>query len=66
MAPAVIVAMASAALEFLGKAIPQIRQWAKDGEVSAEDQQKIQTRYNALKAGAGFDGPEWQKSGRTE
>jgi hypothetical protein len=60
------IMLANAALAVLEKLLPVIQGMAKRGEVSAESQMELQTRYQSLRnAGdAAFEGPEWQRSGR--
>lgn len=52
----------SAVLALLDYAEPRIREAVSDGDVTPEDQQKLKDRIDSLRAGGGFDSPEWNKS----
>lgn len=60
MTAVAILAIADAAMAILEKAIPAIQAMFKKGEIPPEEQQRIRDRYNAIKSGAAFEGPEWQ------
>jgi hypothetical protein len=61
MTPAVILALADLALGMLEKLAPAIANLAKNGEVSAEEQQALDERVVALRpGGTAFGGPEWE------
>lgn len=52
---------AAAALELVERLLPIIEERVKSGQVSPEDQTKLRSKYEALraKADAAFTGPEW-------
>lgn len=66
MDPISILIMADAAMLFLQKAIPAIRDAFAAGDIPAEKQQEVRDKYNKLRAmgGAAFEGPEYELSGR--
>lgn len=61
-----IIALADAAVVFLQKAIPAIRNQFNGGEVTTEQQAEVRRKYEALRAAGGeaFSGPEYELSGR--
>lgn len=64
MDPLTALNTASAAITLLNMLIPQIQGMFDAGQITVEQQTKIQTEYAALKAnleaGTLFQGPEWQ------
>lgn len=56
------VLLANAALSLLEQLIPVIAEKVKRGDVPADKQQELLTRYQSLKARADgqFSGPEWE------
>lgn len=61
-----IIGMADAALSFLQKAVPAIRDAFARGEVPVEKQQEVRAKYEKMRAlgGDAFKGPEYELSGR--
>jgi hypothetical protein len=66
MDPITVIALADAAIAFLNKAIPAIRDAFEGGEIPADKQAEVRRKYEALRAagGAAFSGPEYELSGR--
>ena len=64
MDPLTIIGAASAAIALLEKLIPWIGNMTSKGEITIEQQQEIKDRLAALRTDAGWDGPEWDQSGK--
>lgn len=59
MDPATAVLIASSALQIFKQVAPIVQGYLKDGQISAEDQQKLLDAYNSIEAD--FALPEYQK-----
>lgn len=66
MDPMTIIIAADAAMTFLQKAIPAIRDAFASGDVPVEKQAEVRAKYEQFRAagGAAFSGPEYELSGR--
>lgn len=67
MEPLTVLAMVNAALAFVEKALPKIREWTRNGEITAEQQTETLQRYQSLKQqldapGNRFEGEHWRPS----
>jgi hypothetical protein len=62
MDPITAIAAANAALALAETLIPKIQEWAKNGDVTPEQEASVRARLLSLRARAGgeFSGPEWQ------
>lgn len=61
MPVALIIPLVSMAIGLLEKYLPMIRDAAKKGEITKEEQQEVFDKFNAIQSNAAgmFDGPEW-------
>lgn len=66
MDPLTMIIMADAAMTFLQKAVPAIRDAFAKGDIPAEQQAEVRRKYEELRAKGGdaFKGPEYDLSGR--
>jgi hypothetical protein len=61
MNPALVIAFVNLAIDTIERFGPELKRMVAAGEISAEEQQKLLDRINALRqGGTAFDGPEWQ------
>ena len=62
MDPATVISLATVAIDLVEKLLPAIEQLRLRGEITAEQQQQVLSRYQSLRTRADgqFSGPEWQ------
>ena len=56
---AAIIAIVDGALTIFEKAFPALQAAFKSGQIPPAEQQRIRDRYNAIRDGTAFSGPEW-------
>lgn len=62
MNPITAISLLNGAVQLALELAPIVDQYAKDGQITPEDQAAVKAKLDALRSTTAFEAPEWKKA----